>query len=105
MPPSTPLVNVRVARWRMRFLASSATAMFTPASAYLIRSIRARKPACRATMAGSPLSGRFACGLENVKQPPPPDGARMDDAVQIGQEAFADLAGLPGFGGSVQGHV
>src|SRR6267142_4851197 len=36
MPPRTPLVKVRVARWRMRCLASSATAMLTPASAYFM---------------------------------------------------------------------
>src|SRR5258708_398679 len=36
IPPRTPFVNVRVARWRMRFLASSAAAMLTPESAYLM---------------------------------------------------------------------
>src|SRR5256885_645618 len=43
MPPSTPGVNVRLAWWRILCLASSATAMFTPASAYFIeRPVRFR---------------------------------------------------------------
>src|SRR5207244_11040014 len=39
MPPSTPGVKVRLAWWRILCFASSATAMFTPASAYFMREL------------------------------------------------------------------
>jgi hypothetical protein len=41
MPPSTPGVNVRLAWWRILCFTSSATAMFTPASAYFMKDLSA----------------------------------------------------------------
>src|SRR5262249_11286352 len=103
IPPSTPLVNVRVARWRMRPLASSATAMFTPASAYLMDCATLRLS--RRGRAGIAAASKFRSPLENVEQPPPAHRPRMDNPIQVSQEPFADLAGLPGLGSRVEGHV
>src|SRR5215467_306585 len=103
MPPSTPLVNVRVARWRMRLLASSATAIFTPASAYLMNC--ATLVLSRRGRAGIAAACKILCPLENVEQPSPAHRPRMDNPIQVGQEPFADFAGLPGLGPRVQGHV
>src|ERR1700757_4604953 len=105
IPPSTPLVKVRVARWRIRFLASSATAMFTPASAYFIGVLALMiRFYCRATREGSPLSSQRFTALKNMEQPPPPHGSGMDDSVQVRQKAFANLPGLPCIRRRIQRH-
>src|SRR5215468_10846006 len=93
IPPSTPLVKVRVARWRMRFFASSATAIFTPASAYLMEVDQG--PCFLQFNDGGRATGlRYSPASENVEQTPPSHSAGMDNAVQISQEAFTDLPGL-----------
>src|SRR5713101_9325158 len=122
MPPSTQGVNVRLAWWRILCLASSATAIFTPASAYFMKDLsasisdRGARPRSRFAMRKS-LERRggsrrllqretFPPGnLECPENPLPADDARMEDGVRIGEEALANLSRLPGFGGDVQRHI
>src|SRR5215470_12138160 len=106
MPPRTPLVKVRVARWRMRCLASSATAMLTPASAYFMAcdpfpgTTILTQQAC-AGERGSQLKG----ASENTEQAPPTNRAGMKDAVQVRSKTCAEIAGLPCALWSRQRHV
>src|SRR5262249_909506 len=97
MPPRTPLVKVRVARWRMRCFASSATAMLTPASAYFM--------ACNpfpgdlnfdtASIGRASGGGQWNGTSENVKQTPPTNSAGMEDSVYVRREACAEIPRLP----------
>src|SRR4029077_8113285 len=120
MPPRTPGVKVRIAWWRIRCFAASASAMSTPASAYFIedlfscgsvtgytklRVILFRKRPERHA-AGSQAHCRF-CREENLKgseQAPPAHQARMHQGIRIGKEALANLTGLPGVGRHIEGH-
>src|SRR4029077_9838718 len=121
MPPRTPGVKVRLAWWRMRCLASSATAIFTPASAYFMRDPRAsvsqasenfrppfalrnsptRRGGSRRLLPTAVLQQNLK-GLEDAL---PAHGSAVQDGVRGREKAFANLARLPGFRRNVQRHI
>src|SRR5229473_5300414 len=108
----------------MRCLASSATAIFTPASAYFMRNLCASVSATDSGKVRGPLftsrnsferrGGRrrllptaiaYQDELKRVKNALPAHDPRMQKGVGIRKKTFANLAGLPGFGRNIQRHV
>src|SRR6266478_3323470 len=108
----------------MRCLASSATAIFTPASAYFMRNLCASVSATDSGKVRGPLftsrnsfehrGGRrrllptaiaYQDELKRVKNALPAHDPGMQKGVGIRKKTFANLAGLPGFGRNIQRHV
>src|SRR5581483_10120220 len=125
--------------WRMRCLASSATAMLTPASEYFMaigsvfwmgerraqlsravsrraESGKSRRPRItrnvrypqNSSRTGGRLRGTAGPGVGDSERPEkssPPDTPRMDEHAGVREKTRAVLAGLPGIGRRIQGHV
>src|SRR5258708_28928608 len=124
MPPRTPGVKVRLAWWRMRCLASSATAIFPPASAYFMRNpiapvsglpLIGAQSAAHRSLTGNHWSAAKGCGsylknnrlseLKRPENPVPAHDSWMQQGIRISKESFANLSGLPGSLSDVEGHV
>src|ERR1700730_8746134 len=108
----------------MRCLASSATAIFTPASAYFMRKLCApvsstdwgkiRGPQFTSRNSFERRGGRrrwlptaiaYQDELKCVKNALPANDPGMQKGISVRKKPFANLAGLPGFGRNIQRHV
>src|SRR5581483_10219274 len=105
----------------MRCLASSATAMFTPASAYFMEAVpfswrAAERPASfsppgsisttgAAGIAGGTRGRQPAATSKRAKDASPANHAWVQHGIDIGVDAFADLAGLPGIRRNIERHI
>src|SRR5882762_2962753 len=122
MPPSTPGVNVRLAWWRIRCFAASASAMSTPASAYFMKVLAAFVSGEGAQRFLSFSFWRMLCAAEggstaryfvllgtiSLKSPEqslPAHQAGMDQRIRVSKKALANLAGFPSVGRNVERHI
>src|SRR5712664_40487 len=126
MPPSTPGVKVRLAWWRILCFASSATAMFTPASAYFMKDLFAsvsglfsdRGARCRAPVTdwnslerrgGSrrllPATTVRQDSLKSPENPVPAHDSGMQEGIRVGKKPLANLPRLPGIRCGFERHV
>src|SRR3982074_1758796 len=127
MPPSTPGVKVRLAWWRILCFASSATAMFTPASAYFMRGLFASVSGL--FLIGAPPPGRAPVtdgnslerrggprrllptttvqqdDLKRPENPVPAHDSGMQEGIRVSKKSLANLPRLPGIRCGFQRHV